>query len=110
VRASSALASQCTDECSVMLLLDFHKRFYMLVCLPPFRCLFSVNIPAVMDTVALFTSRALCSSLGRPIFVCALSRVLARLIARFYSSRWRSFCNGSVLLIVLGSYTTVSEI
>jgi hypothetical protein len=93
-----------------MLLLDFYKRFYMLVCLLPLRCLFSVDIPVVIDTVALFARRALCSSVGRPIFLCALSRVLTRLIARFYLSGWRSFCNRSVLHIALGGCTTVSEI
>jgi hypothetical protein len=70
-----------------MLLLDFYKRFYMLICLLLFRCLFSVNILAVINTVALFTSRALYSSIGRPIFLCLLPRVLARLIVRFYLSR-----------------------
>jgi hypothetical protein len=37
--------------------------------------------------MALFVRRILCSSIGRPIFLYALSRVLARLIARFYLSR-----------------------
>jgi hypothetical protein len=60
----------------------------MLVCLLLLRCLFSVDILVVINTIVLFTSRALSSSLGRgPVFLCALSRVPARLIARFYLSR-----------------------
>jgi hypothetical protein len=70
-----------------MLLLDFYKRFYILVCLLLLRCLFSVDILVVIDTIALFVRRVLYSSVDRPIFLCALSGVLTRLIARFYLSR-----------------------
>jgi hypothetical protein len=59
----------------------------MLVCLLLLRCLFSIDILVVINTIALFVRRILCSSIGRPIFLYALSRVLARLIARFYLSR-----------------------
>jgi hypothetical protein len=59
----------------------------MLVYLLLLRYLFSVDIPAVINTIALFVRRALYSSVGRPIFLYALSRVLTRLIARFYLSR-----------------------
>jgi hypothetical protein len=70
-----------------MLLLKFYKGFYMLVCLLLFRCLFSINILVVINTIVLFTSRTLSYSLSRPVFLCALPRVLARLIARFSLSR-----------------------
>jgi hypothetical protein len=59
----------------------------MLIYLLLLRCLFSVDILVVIDTIALFARRVLCFSVGRPIFLCALSRVLTRLIARFYLSR-----------------------
>jgi hypothetical protein len=59
----------------------------MLIYLLLLRCLFSIDIPAVIDTIALFARRALYSSVGRPIFLYALSRVLTRLITRFYLSR-----------------------
>jgi hypothetical protein len=70
-----------------MLLLDLHKSFNMLVCFLLIWCLFSVDIPAVIDAVALITSRTL-SCLGCvPSFLCTLPGVVARLIARFYLSR-----------------------
>jgi hypothetical protein len=59
----------------------------MLIYLLLLRYLFSIDIPAVIDTIALFARRALYSSVGRPIFLYALSRVLTRLITRFYLSR-----------------------
>jgi hypothetical protein len=59
----------------------------MLVCLLLLRCLFSIDILVVINTMALFVRRILYSSIGRPIFLYALSRVLTRLIARFYLSR-----------------------
>jgi hypothetical protein len=59
----------------------------MLIYLLLLRCLFSVNILVVINTIALFVRRALYFSIDRPIFLCALSRVLTKLIARFYLSR-----------------------
>jgi hypothetical protein len=70
-----------------MLLLKFYKKFYILICLLLFRCLFSVNILVVVNTIVLFISRTLSSSLGSPIFLYTLPRVVTRLIARFCLSR-----------------------
>jgi hypothetical protein len=43
----------------VILLLNFHKRFYILIYLLLFRCLFSIDILVVINTVPLFISKIL---------------------------------------------------
>jgi hypothetical protein len=90
-----------------VLLLKYYKRFNLLVCCLLLRCLFSVNILAVINAVPLFISRALgCLWYVR---TRAFSWILT-MIASVISFGWRVFCNGSVLLNALGGCTTVSEI